>query len=99
MLAALAAALRVDRIEPSSHQRAVAEWFAFWRAIRPVELTPEVALDAGSLAHSRALSGADAVHLASALRCGDDVVVATWDRRLHDGAFALGLAVVPATID
>ena len=42
----------------------------------------------------RNLSGADAVHLASALEVGAaDLVVAVWDRRLHRGAVAEGLTV------
>jgi hypothetical protein len=56
--------------------------------------------EAGQLAAQRALRGADAVHLASALAVDSpDLVVAVWDRRLHAGAVAERLAVAPATLD
>jgi hypothetical protein len=45
------------------------------------------------------LRGADAVHLASALALeAQDLVVAVWDRRLHDGATAEQLMVAPAAL-
>jgi predicted nucleic acid-binding protein len=58
-----------------------------------------VAREAGRLAVDHPLSGADAVHLASALQLTDDVIVATWDHRLHAAAVASGLTVVPARVD
>ena len=68
--------------------------------MRPVELTPRVERHAGELAGRRALRGADAVHLASALAVGSaDLVVAVWDRRLHAGAVAEGVAVAPLSLD
>lgn len=52
---------------------------------------------AGTCAHDFALSGADAVHLASALVLRDaHVVMVSWDRRLNDAARAAGLRAVPA---
>jgi hypothetical protein len=55
--------------------------------------------EAGRLARVHALRGADAVHLASALAIGDpELVIAVWDRRLHAGADAAGLAVAPAKV-
>jgi len=36
------------------------------------------------------------VHLASALRLGDQTTLVTWDDRLKDAAIAAGLAVAPA---
>jgi predicted nucleic acid-binding protein len=98
--AALAASRRNEDL--TAHQLRVAEsmWEEFWSAIRPVELTPAVERAAGRLARARALRGADAVHLASALALDTtDVVVAVWDRRLHAGAVAERLAVVPAVLD
>jgi uncharacterized protein len=39
----------------------------------------------------------DAVHLASALAVDDpDLILAVWDRRLHDGAATAGLPAAPA---
>jgi predicted nucleic acid-binding protein len=98
--AALAAAARHHDLD--SHDLAAAEqaWDGYWAATRPVELTSAVEQDAGQLARSHALRGADAVHLASALAIGDpDLVVAVWDRRLNAGAQAVGLRVAPARLD
>ena len=77
----------------------MSDWELFWTSMRPVELSADVERAAGSLAATHQLRGADAVHLASALALGPaDVTVAVWDRRLHAGAVASGLAVAPATL-
>ena len=97
--AALAAANRNRDIDDAGFAAAVREWAEFWAAVRPVELTGEVERHAGDLAHRRALRGSDAVHLASALAIGaQDLVVAVWDRRLHEGAAAEQLRVAPAAL-
>ena len=58
-----------------------------------------VSLLAGELARRRALRGADAVHVASVAVLGStDIVLAVWDRRLHAGAVAEGIAVAPSTL-
>ena len=94
--AALASALRNQDLDPRGHRRALSEWALFWAATRPIELTEQVERHAGELARRHALRGADAVHLASALAIGaHDLVVAVWDRRLHDGVVAADLAVAP----
>ncbi|MFM7063142.1 MAG: type II toxin-antitoxin system VapC family toxin [Actinomycetes bacterium] len=80
-------------------RRAVAHWNQSWESIRPAPLTEEITTAAGRLAATHGLSGADAVHLASALAVGRDFVVMTvFDRRLHQAAVAEGLATVPATL-
>ena len=67
--------------------------------MRPVEWSADVEQNAGELAARHRLRGADAVHLASALALGStNLTVAVWDRRLHAGVAAAGLAVAPATI-
>ena len=97
--AALATANRNHDIDDAGFAAAVREWAEFWAAVRPVELTREVELHAGDLAHRHALRGADAVHLASALAIGaQDLIVAAWDRRLHEGAAAEQLRVAPAAL-
>ena len=94
--AALSAARRNSDLTEGELRTALAIWDEFWAAVRPVELTPSVERRAGELAGQRALRGADAVHLASALTLGSsDLVVAVWDRRLHAGAVAEQLAVAP----
>lgn len=95
--AALAAAHRNHDLDDDAHSVARRDWEEFWAAVRPVELTRRVERRAGELAVRRALRGADAVHLSSALAIGaPDLVVAVWDRRLHEAAVAEQLAVAPA---
>ena len=97
--AALAAAGRNRALTRAGLRVALDSWEDFWAAIRPVELTGVVSLRAGELARRRALRGADAVHLASVTALGStDIVLAVWDRRLHAGAVAEGIAVAPSTL-
>lgn len=97
--AALAAAGRNRDLTPSEVQAARNEWAVFWASMRPVELTAEVESVAGVVAAEHGLRGADAVHLASAMALDPaDLTVAVWDRRLHAGVRAAGLATAPATL-
>ena len=95
--AALAAAGRNHDLSDDDLDTAEQAWEQYWAAVRPVELTAAVEHHAGQLARSHALRGASAVHLASALALADpDLIVAVWDRRLHDGATRAQLQVAPA---
>ncbi len=97
--AALAAAHRNHDLDDGGYVAATQGWEEFWAAVRPVELTHDVERRAGDLAFRRALRGADAVHLASALAIDvSDLVVAVWDRRLHGAAIAEQLTVAPAEL-
>ena len=97
--AALAAAGRNHDLTEPEVSAATTDWEQFWASLRPVELSAEVERAAGSLAATHHLRGADAVHLASALALGaSGLTVAVWDKRLHAGAVAAGLAVAPATL-
>lgn len=96
---ALVAGRRCGDLSARAALAATADWEDRWPMMWRVELAKDVALSAGRLAGEHALSGADAVHLASALAIGSDVVVAAWDRRLHRAAAESGLAVVPARLD
>ena len=74
-----------------------------WEVIRSeigfVQSNGDVVDLAVDLTHRHPLSGAAAVHLASALALGiDDVVLVTWDARLHTAALAEGLAVAPGSL-
>ena len=91
---------RGDRIKDDiAHRQAIGRWDDSWESIWPVPLTEELAMAAGNLTATHGLSGADAVHLASALAIGrDHVVMAVFDRKLHQAAVAEGLATVPATL-
>jgi uncharacterized protein len=94
--AALAAARRNRDLSESTLHAALAGFDRFWDAMRIVELTEGVQIHAGQLARERALRGADAIHLASALAVGDaELLMAAWDRRLSTAARAAGLAVTP----
>lgn len=98
--AAPCAAGRNHDLTESEASSAADEWETFWASIRPVELSADVERLAGELSVLHRLRGADAVHLASALVLRSaDVAVAVWDRRLHGGVAAVGLAVAPATLD
>lgn len=98
--AALAASTRNHDLSEPDLDAAELVWEEFWAATRAVELTRAVERRAGELVRLHALRGGDAVHLASALAIDSpEVVVAVWDRRLHAGVVALGLAVAPARLD
>lgn len=96
--AALATAVRDHRIAARDVAGAERDWELYWAGIRQVELSDAVAGEAGELCCTHALSGANGVHLASALavaRAGTDLVMAAWDQRLAVAALAVGLRVAP----
>ena len=97
--AALAAAQRNRTLTAVQLQQATVQWHAYWEAVRPIELTEAVELDAATLVGAHRLRGADGIHLASARIFKDvDLILAVWDRRLHAGARAAGLTVAPAIL-
>lgn len=97
--ATLAAARRNHTLDARGLAAALQLWEEFWSATRPVELRPDVERHAGELAQRHSLRGTDAVHLASALTVPtSELIVAVWDRRLHIGAQAEGLATAPASL-
>jgi predicted nucleic acid-binding protein len=94
--AALGAARRAGRLGESTHRRAQREWARYRAEVDLIEVAPALADRAAVLAAERDLSGADAVHLATALEVGGrSMVVASWDRRLAAAAVAEGLVVIP----
>jgi hypothetical protein len=98
--AALAAAWRAGRLTRTQLHAAEERWAEYWPAIWQLELTAAIAVIGGDLAREYALSGADAVHLASVFSIfGESPVLAAWDRRLRSGAGAAGVRLVPASID
>ncbi len=67
-----------------------------WKAVNVVEVDDRLCRSAAQLAFSRNLRTLDALHLAAAVAVADDdLVLATWDRRLWDAARAAGIAVLP----
>jgi predicted nucleic acid-binding protein len=69
-----------------------------WSAFGIVEVDQALVEHAAALAVDRELRSLDSLHLAASLVLpGDDVVFATWDRRLHAAAGAQGLQLLPET--
>lgn len=94
--AALASAERSGRVDQAAARSAHDEWRRYLDALLVMEVSAEIADRAADLVVAHPLSGADAVHLATALALREvEPVLATWDRRLATAAVAEGLAVVP----
>lgn len=73
---------------------------AEWPAFGVVEVDQRLVEDAAKLAIDHELRSLDALHLAAAIVLPrDDLLLATWDRRLHAAAGAKGLALIPETLD
>jgi predicted nucleic acid-binding protein len=71
-----------------------------WPAFATIEVDQRLVEDAAKLAIDRELRSLDALHLAAALMLPrDDLLLATWDRRLHAAAGAEGLALIPERLD
>lgn len=71
-----------------------------WPAFGVIEVDQRLVEDAATLAITRELRSMDALHLAAALVLPpDDLLLATWDRRLHAAAEAEGLALTPEKLD
>lgn len=97
--AALAAAERAGRLTPRQRLQAAAAFDELWSGVRVVDLERTTAELACRVVTHAALGGADAVHLACALRLGSDrVVLVTWDRRLSAATATFGLRCAPADL-
>jgi predicted nucleic acid-binding protein len=71
-----------------------------WPAFGVIEVDQRLVEDAAKLAIGRELRSLDALHLAAALVLpGEDLLLATWDRRLYAAASAEGLKLIPETLD
>jgi hypothetical protein len=71
-----------------------------WPAFGVIEVDQRLVEDAAKLAIARELRSMDALHLAAArMLPQDDLILATWDRRLHAAAAAEGLALTPGKLD
>ena len=81
---------------PSATEPFIAEWPAFG----VVEMDQALVESAAALALNRGLRSLDALHLAATLLLGrEDLVVATWDRRLHAAARSEGFELLPQTLE
>jgi len=99
VVGAIATARRVGRLTNPRAREARRSWDRFRQGLRLVELSRIVEESAGDLVASHRLSGADAVHLASAIALADaSVVMATFDVRLHAAARSASLRTLPARL-
>jgi predicted nucleic acid-binding protein len=84
----------MGRITKRQHQSAVEELELIITEIDHVEVTAELARNAGGLAQAHQLRGHDAVHLAAAMSALDaELVLVTGDNDLAGAARSLGLPV------
>lgn len=92
--AALARAQRMGRLTRPQLTAAVDELESILTEVDHVEVTDQLAHEAGELAQRHGLRGYDAVHLAAAAAVADgDVVLVTGDADLAVAARAVGIAV------
>ena len=71
-----------------------------WPAFGVIEVDQDLVERASALAVKRELRSLDAMHLAAALVLPrENLVLATWDRRLHLAAQAERLEVLPGSLD
>jgi hypothetical protein len=91
--AALTRAVRMGRLTSAQVAAATAELGDLVEQIDFIEITENLARNAGRLAQQHDLRGYDAVHLAAAVTIAeDDVVFVTGDTDLAAAARAIGLA-------
>ena len=70
-----------------------------WPAFTVVEVNQDLVERASELTFTHDLRSLDALHLAAALLLPPkDLIVGTWDRRLHAAARAHNLTVLPASL-
>ena len=95
---AIVKAQRNGRLPERELRPALDQFERYWQDIAVVELTAEIAQRAHELVRHYAISGADAVHVASAFAAAEDadITFVTWDQRQAAAASDLGLAVTPA---
>ncbi len=87
--------LRVLAPEAIAARRARRDWSEF----DVVGLSPGLCVRAVALAQAHRLKSLDAIQLASAsIVAASDLIVATFDRRLHDAARSEGFETLPAAL-
>lgn len=91
--AGLRQARQLGRLPTGSLRTGRRELDELWADVEVIEVTPTVAQAAGDTADEHGLRGYDAVHLASALHAGIDVLVCA-DKELLGAARTCGLAVI-----
>lgn len=90
----------VRAVDLAAGARATRAVKAEWPAFGVVEVDQPLVEQAAALALERSLGSLDSIHLAAALVLpGEDVVFATWDRRLYTAAAAAGLGMLPEALE
>ena len=94
---AIERAFRGRELTRAELQRARARIDRLWPKVHAMDLSPDIARDAALLIERFPLSGADAVHIASAQasRVEQTMTFVTWDRRQSVAAAESGLNVQP----
>jgi predicted nucleic acid-binding protein len=88
--AALAAARRPRRLSSDGLSDAKSALEDRFGELDILDVSEAIVRSAGDLAEEHALRGFDALHLASALALGAEVILVTWDRDLAKAGRALG---------
>jgi predicted nucleic acid-binding protein len=97
--AALARAVRVQRLTSAQMSNATSDLDVLIQEIDHIEITDNLARAAGQLAQHHSLRGYDAVHLAAAVAVADrDVVLVTGDTDLAGAAAERGLATAVTSV-
>lgn len=96
--AALAWARRLRRITPAQHRLSKTELSRRFESGAWIEVSAAICSRAGELAEEHALRGYDAVHLASAIAAGPEIMIATWDRDLRTAARRMRMGLIPARV-
>lgn len=93
--AALAQALRSQRMDASQHRASLTVLDAVWAQCDVIDLTQDLVVEAATMALQFGLRGYDAVHCASATHIRDEALVAvSGDRKLLQAWSRLGLATL-----
>lgn len=80
--------------------RAVKAFTEEWPCFGIVDVDQQLVEHAADLALAHELRSLDSLHLAAALVLPhEDLVLATWDRRLHRAGAANGLELLPGRLD
>lgn len=90
---ALAQGIRLGHLSNLQESKARHVFESLWEEIIIVELTPRVADKACELVSTVSLRALDAIHLASAIEVGADIVTSA-DQRLSGAAQQIGFVVV-----
>jgi len=94
--AALAAARRSRRLSSDGLSEAKSALEDRFGELDILDVSEAIVRSAGDLAEEHALRGFDALHLASALALGAEVILVTWDRDLAKAGRALGFDLAGA---